>query len=193
MPQPADHCLYCILRDFQPTLAAIIALGAAALAYYAATQKIRHDKKVADRELALRRLGVYMRTQSDAELVEMIARTLKPQAKTLHAYLLRPDQRSADDPTIESTLKKWRLTSDMNETWQNLHLFPAPIARRVNGLRRSLMNFVFESDSTNYRLLADPDRGAEWLTQMTTTLEADAAAIVSELDHLIAEIGAAVE
>jgi hypothetical protein len=41
---------YDILRDFQPTMAALVALGAATLAYFAAMAKLTLDREIAARQ-----------------------------------------------------------------------------------------------------------------------------------------------
>ena len=47
----AAHTLYDVLKDFQPSLAALIALAAATFAYRGATAKVRDDRDVRETNL----------------------------------------------------------------------------------------------------------------------------------------------
>jgi hypothetical protein len=57
---------YDILRDFQPTMAALVALSAAALAYFAAMAKVTLDREITERQRAKERIGLYLRLISQS-------------------------------------------------------------------------------------------------------------------------------
>src|SRR5690349_9710196 len=88
MSEQGPHSLYELLKDFQPTLAAAIALLAAALAYLGATAKVRLDKRIADRDLAHRRLGTYMRARFEIAMISSVARRISESAATVDRMLL---------------------------------------------------------------------------------------------------------
>src|SRR5690242_51387 len=51
------------LKDWQPLIAALIALGAASLAYQASMAKVNDDRTTRDRDIRRQRLGVYLRAE----------------------------------------------------------------------------------------------------------------------------------
>ena len=52
---------YDVVKDFQPTIAALVALSAATLAYFAAMAKVTLDRENADRQWSKERIGPYLR------------------------------------------------------------------------------------------------------------------------------------
>ena len=49
---------YDVVKDFQPTIAALVALSAATLAYFAAMAKVTLDRENADRQWSKERIGL---------------------------------------------------------------------------------------------------------------------------------------
>jgi len=60
----AAHTLYDVLKDFQPMIAALVALAAASLAYRGAMAKVELDREMAARQRAKDRLGLLLRFTS---------------------------------------------------------------------------------------------------------------------------------
>ncbi|SRR5229473_2932504 len=71
--QQITHTFYDILKDFQPALAAAIALAAATLAYRGAMAKVEFDRRSSERERIRHKLGLYMRLRYRASRVKWIA------------------------------------------------------------------------------------------------------------------------
>jgi hypothetical protein len=58
---PRQRTLYDVLKDFQPLIAALVALIAASLAYRGANAKVNFDREIAKRQHTKERLGLYIR------------------------------------------------------------------------------------------------------------------------------------
>jgi hypothetical protein len=127
---------YDILRDFQPTMAALVALGAATLAYFAAMAKVTLDRKIAARQRAKERIGLYLRLISQL-------RRLQQDSYFIGDYLGERVMRANKDNTsrVEWSPEILALSDDFDEVekaWQNIELLPAEVFDDLDYLRQVL-------------------------------------------------------
>lgn len=109
-----NHGLYDIAKDFQPALAALIALGAACIAWYVGMAKVNHDRKVAAFQRVSSQLGVCLRLKLRAERLSDIARGLG-------AWL----QLETPDPAkLYEVLQAWPDAPEMDDAWKVIEGFP---------------------------------------------------------------------
>jgi hypothetical protein len=127
---------YDILRDFQPTMAALVALGAATLAYFAAMAKVTLDRETAARQRAKERIGLYLRLISQL-------RRLQQDAHFIGDHLGEHVMRAKKDNTsrVEWIPEIHALSDDFEEVekaWQNIELLPAAVFDDLDYLRQVL-------------------------------------------------------
>jgi hypothetical protein len=127
---------YDILRDFQPTMAALVALGAATFAYFAAMAKVTLDREIAARQRAKERIGLYLRLISQL-------RRLQQDAYYIGDYLGERVMRAKKDNTsrVEWIPEILALSGDFEEVekaWQNIELLPAVVFNDLDYLRQVL-------------------------------------------------------
>jgi hypothetical protein len=123
---PQTHTFYEILKDFQPAMAALIALGAAVLAYFAAMARINYDRRTAKFERINYRLGLYLR-------LRLRTLHLRDTASVLGKYVslakLTPEQFASD-------MRAWPQTApDLDEAWSHLEVFPKDAIGPLGELR----------------------------------------------------------
>jgi len=87
---------YEMLKDFQPTLAAVIALTAAALAYRAAMAKVAFDRGVREQDRTDRKLGLFLRLRRRVEM-------LRAQLERIHAVAKHAALEGTPCPRTSST------------------------------------------------------------------------------------------
>jgi hypothetical protein len=87
MTEPNAHSIYDVLKDFQPTLAALIALTAACIAYIGVTAKVRADKEIVENELARKTLGLYLKLAYELHGVAGLCRGITANAQSFHEQL----------------------------------------------------------------------------------------------------------
>jgi hypothetical protein len=131
---------YDIVKDFQPTIAALVALSAAALAYLAAMAKVNLDRQSADRQRAKERIGLYLRLISQL-------RHLRQDAHSIGEFLGERLMRAKRDNTsrVEWISEIVALSADFDEVekaWQNIELLPAEVFNDLDYLRRALATVI---------------------------------------------------
>lgn len=103
------------LKDWQPMMAAIVALSAATLAYRGAMAKVDFDRDKERRDTDRKKIGLYMRLRHAAE-------KLRREADNVVARLginMLPN-RKVSPPQIQMTER-----DEFDEAWKNLELLPA--------------------------------------------------------------------
>jgi hypothetical protein len=113
------------LKDWQPLMAALIALGGGALAYRGAMAKVYEDRDRELRDLERRKTGVYLR------LRHAVAR-IWSQATDVDDWI--GAERSVIDPFILSVSSR----VELDEAWNNLDLFPKVVGTYLDALRNNL-------------------------------------------------------
>ena len=115
------------LKEWQTLLAALIALGAATIAYRAAMAKVTLDRELATEELLRQRTGMYLRLAFALHRMKVEAE--KVETKLNNSAKLKRDPITITDITVPK---------DIEETWKHLGLFPVPISSQLHKLRVSM-------------------------------------------------------
>lgn len=139
------------LKDWQPLIAAFVALAGGALAYRGAMAKVEQDADKNKRELLRRQLGLYLK-------LDITVRNFRDAAEGAGSKItfgeagdrIRVgDMRLKEPPEIE-------------EAWDNLDIFPRRIIREIASLRESLreLNLILfnlqDEDKLVVKMLAPP-------------------------------------
>jgi hypothetical protein len=125
---------YEILKDFQPLIAALVALTAATLAYRGAMAKVGLDREANERDRYARRVGLYLRLRSQLK-------RLQSEAKRI---LRLSDVKGASEfPTS---------FSEVENAWLNLELLPDATFDLMEELRLCISRFK----DLNDKHLLDP-------------------------------------
>ncbi|UWU73056.1 hypothetical protein N2603_23415 [Bradyrhizobium huanghuaihaiense] len=177
--------IYEVLKDFQPTLAAVIALLAASLAYLTATQKTRLDRRLAERELAYRKLGILTRARYEVRLIVLMAIYLPKSTRQLDTILMSGAKFEPRQRALDTATRHFRNTPHLDDLWQNLQYFPQTLARDVDELRRRLFALSGTLDPVLYRTLPDAGRGPELIASRGGEVEKIADSLLVEFDRII--------
>jgi hypothetical protein len=121
----ADHTLYDIAKDFQPAVAALIALSAAGVAWYVGMARIAYDRKVAAFERVSRRLGICLRLRSRAEYLQIAATTF---LRWLTDGPIDPDR-------CYELLRIWPVAPEVDEAWKVIEGMPPDVIERFARFR----------------------------------------------------------
>jgi hypothetical protein len=121
---------YDAVKDFQPLIAAMVALGAATLAFRGAMAKVELDRENSRRDRSGRKLGLYLRLRFRLQraVTEMGHATVELDS------LLEAAER---DKTVTWKPSDFRVTEfeEINEAWEKLDLLPEPAFDHVDRLR----------------------------------------------------------
>jgi hypothetical protein len=118
------------LKDWQTLLAAMIALGAAIIAYRGAMAKVMSDRDLAVEELLRRKRGLYLRLHF--ALHRMLVEAEKVKKKTTW---FNNQARLARNPI---TINDITVPKEIEEAWNHLDLFSIPISSQLHRIRVSL-------------------------------------------------------
>jgi hypothetical protein len=120
------------LRDWQPLMAAFVALGAASLAYHAAMARLGHDRHLAAEEKRRKALGICLRLRFGVGVqkreLEFLMDNMCPLDPVREKDVAADALRVRRQPAIE-------------EAWQNLDLFPAEFALTLNNIHIGMRNY----------------------------------------------------
>jgi hypothetical protein len=116
------------LKDWQPLMAALIALGGGTLAYRGAMAKVHADQEKEREELKRKRLGLLMR------LLFAIARLEKDAQR--HRLLMNPSRYEGDiNRAIQVRDLRFEGFEELEEAWKNLDLLPRTTIFNIDGIR----------------------------------------------------------
>jgi hypothetical protein len=124
------------LVDWQPLIAALVALTAALLAYKSAMAKVGTDERIRKEDLRRKRLGLYLRTEHMCEILRFRADSLVD--KTKPNFL-------NNGTVIDLYDLKLVAAPEIDEVWANLELFPADAAITISSIQsclRTLRDFI---------------------------------------------------
>lgn len=124
------------LKEWQTLCAAIVAVGAATIAYRGAMAKVALDREIAARNERRRSVGIALRLGYAMELLTHDAGTIERRLKTL-----------AETRAIRAIDCNLHPPIELEEAWSNLDALPRDIAFAIASLRacfRSL-NLYFEA------------------------------------------------
>lgn len=120
-------------KDWQPLMAAFVALGAATLAYRGAMAKVHFDEQAASKTELRKILGIFLRFDFAVDVV-------RHEAEHFTDLTDRPTS------MIENNLVRvedlvFTDTPEIAEAWTNLDYFPAELSWRFHNLRNEIYNF----------------------------------------------------
>jgi tetratricopeptide (TPR) repeat protein len=127
---------YEVLRDFQTTIAAFVAVGAATLAYRAAMAKVALDREIHNRQQTYLRLGLYRRLTSQLDrLLSEIDNALG----FLNVELATAAKQNSKTVKWEN----WLLIiegkyEEIEEAWQKIELLLSEAFEHLDTIRSSL-------------------------------------------------------
>jgi hypothetical protein len=116
------------LKDWQPLMAAIVALAGGALAYLGAMAKVYADQEKDRREFDRKKIGVYLRLSFANEKMRERATDL---VKFFSGYRLE-SQRFGPE------IIKFEEPEEIEEAWRSLELFPISVSEQLNIIRSEL-------------------------------------------------------
>lgn len=117
------------LKDWQPLMAAVLALIGGALAYRGAMAKVDLDREVAAAEIKSKKLGVFSRIRFDIFLI------LAEAGANLEAIPLETPVKG----TVLISIKELSFGgAELNEAWNSLELFPIEALPALGALRRAV-------------------------------------------------------
>lgn len=117
------------LKDWQPLMAAIIALGAGTLAYLGAMAKVDFDREKEQRDTERKKLGLYLRLRHAAENLHREAdNVVQRLGFNMNRYVHK-----VSTPQIQMTER-----AELDEAWNNLEMFPATLSFELDLIRSEL-------------------------------------------------------
>ena len=122
MPDPAALTLYQVLKDFQPSLAALVALAAAIFAYRGAVAKLNYDREVCNEDALAAKISLMLQLRS---VVRRLSREL-------------PRLTSTDMP-LETIIEHMPTEiPEFDDAWQKLVLLPPATMESLDRARYHL-------------------------------------------------------
>jgi hypothetical protein len=134
------HAIYDILKDFQPLIAALVALFAASLAYKGANAKVNFDRELAKRQHTKERLGVYIRLISQLKKIAFDAGIVT----LLTSAILEVN--GGQDITDWGKTKfdfETRDYVEVENAWRQIELLPLEAVEVLNRVRIGIENVRF--------------------------------------------------
>ncbi|MGX9431597.1 MULTISPECIES: hypothetical protein [Bradyrhizobium] len=121
------------VRDWQPLMAAFVALAAASLAYHAAMAKLDHDREVLAEERRRKALAVCLRLRFGAGAQKHDIDNL--------AFRIRPLNHATFQRDIAADTLIVRSQPAIEEAWENVDLFPADLALALHNMQLGRSNY----------------------------------------------------
>jgi hypothetical protein len=124
------------LKEWQPIMAAVLTLGGAGivyrgatLAYRAAMAKVEFDREINQRDLRRKARGILLKVSFGAHVI-------------FHDTQEYSKQLSYPPYGAEKVINvgKLRALDELNEAWDNMHLFPSKITNAITSLRIAIFN-----------------------------------------------------
>jgi hypothetical protein len=135
------------LKDWQPLMASVIALGGAAvvyrgakLAYTAAMAKVDFDREIHQRSEKRKALGLCLR-------LDFALNVLRHQGEALRDNIPAGSFNFTKDKKIDPTSFVVKEPDALTEAWHNLDIFPPSIAGRLSGIRGILYDLTQAKDA----------------------------------------------
>lgn len=148
MADPEPHTIYNTLKDFQPIIAALIAVGAACVALLGVMARVRFDGREAERKRASEELALFQRLR--AALLP-VAKTAERAQKNI-GRVLRP---AAEDAMLLPAVRADRLKMpdtppEIAEAWSRLDLFSEDTIYDLGELRQRLPKLAEKLSSLSF-------------------------------------------
>lgn len=116
------------LKDWQPFMVAVIALGGGATAYWGAMAKVTADTDRERRELDRKKIGLYLRLLYPIEKKNVRAEDVR---KAISGSRLTARK-------IPPSAIRIVIPEEVEESWKNLELFPVEVAVALDVIRTEL-------------------------------------------------------
>lgn len=175
MADPAGaHTFYDLAKDFQPTLAAVIALAAATIAYRGVLARISYEKAIAETARNSARLSLCTRLKLRTIPMAM-------QAKFLSEWLDREKTKISISDLAEQ-MQIWPPTpAEFEEAWQHLDALPVAAIDALNALRD-------EQSRMAYVLASSPEEKENWFKLHLRALSSVARQVAIQADTLVSAL-----
>jgi len=128
------------LKEWQPLMAALVALGSAGvvyrgarLAYQASMEKVDLDREIHLKEVRRRQRGIFLRTA-------LVAHIMQYDANLFCGLMKGPKTRDEPPITMEPATIVLRTVTAFDEAWSNLDAFPKSVAEDISRLKTHLYN-----------------------------------------------------
>jgi hypothetical protein len=171
------------LKDWQPLMAAVIALGGGAfayrgarLAYDAAMTKVRTDVETIDRREKRDALGIGLRLSFAVHVTE-------GEAENMSIYLA--DRLDPMKRTIKTSELRFSMLRDLDEAWKRIDVLPRQAAMSFFNLRIAILNFqgnVGDEEQIEMTSFAPPPK-IKQLRSDLAVLRAHAATLLKEVHN----------
>jgi hypothetical protein len=116
------------LKEWQPLMAAFVALGGGTLAYMGAMAKVNADSDRDRRDMDRRKIGIYLRLLYPIEKMNVRAEDVR---KALTGYRLTARK-------FPPSAIRIAMPEEIEEAWKNLELFPVEVAVALDIIRTDL-------------------------------------------------------
>jgi hypothetical protein len=181
----AAHTLYDVLKDFQPMIAALVALAAASLAYRGAMAKVELDREMAARQRAKDRLGLLLRFTSQLRRMKSETERNANSIKTMVETAARENARRIDYwGKADFSLEQF---GEIDRAWDQLELLPSEAFELLEKLREDLLfmtsvnnQFKIEEEIAIY--------SAQHLMKLIQDVHDDAVALISVTESASKEL-----
>jgi hypothetical protein len=127
------------LQEWQPIMAAVLALGGAGiiyrgatLAYNAAMSRLDFDREINHRDSRRKARGILLRASFGAHVIGNDTKDFAEQLSDPPLY--------GGEKIINAGMIKLRAVSEIDGVWNNLDLFPPKITNPINNLRIAIFN-----------------------------------------------------
>jgi len=137
-----------MLKDWQPLMAACLALFGGTLAYQGAMSKVNWDRELANREVKWRANGVVVRLQVSLLL-------LRKHAQSAQEHIKKNPTRKISGMPLNGLGHP--IGIDIEEAWTNLHLFPRDIAFKIANMRANIAGLQKVIDQHEDRVIRPTD------------------------------------
>ncbi|MDO9489855.1 MAG: hypothetical protein Q7J32_15890 [Sphingomonadaceae bacterium] len=122
------------LKDWQTLMAAVVALGAATLAYNAAMAKVRFDERTAVQNECRKVLGIFLRFDFAVDV-------LRYEAELMAELTEQPATPTENNTVIVDDLT-FNEMPEIKEAWSNLDYFPVELSRSFYSVQNARYNFA---------------------------------------------------
>jgi hypothetical protein len=148
-------------KEWQTLIASCIALVGGALAYRGAMAKVEFDREVAAKNAARTKVGVYLRLEASLRLLEI---------ETSYRLGIL-EERLATEQKFHTASAQIECPKELDEAWQELHLFPTGIAQRIANIRGAIRNLeLFVKTAPPDYMIVIPPEGQEFPRQTEVVL-----------------------
>jgi hypothetical protein len=120
-------------KDWQPLMAAFVALGAAVVAYTAAMAKVRFDERTASQIECRKILGIFLRFDFAVDVLRHEANYL--------IKLTDPPVSPSENNIVTVDALAINELPEIKQAWNNLDYFPAELSRSFYWVQNALYNF----------------------------------------------------